>query len=76
MITGFLSFIACIYNSDCGTCKNFGNKETEKVIKSLQIENTVINFTKKHSVIDTTIENELNVLEALTIVAKFEVWTD
>ena len=51
-------------------------KETEKEIKSLQIKNTFINFTKKHSIIDTTIENRLNVLEALTIVAKFEIWTD
>lgn len=47
-------------------------KVKQKISGQFKTENTAVNFAKIRSVIDTTIKNGLNVLEALTIVAKFE----
>lgn len=47
-------------------------KVKQKISGQFKTEQTALNFAKIRSVIDTTIKNGLNILEALTIVAKFE----
>jgi transposase len=47
-------------------------KVKQKISGQFKIEQAAQNFAKIRSVIDTTIKNGLNVLEALTLIAKFE----
>jgi transposase len=47
-------------------------KVKQKISGQFKVENAAQNFAKIRSVIDTTIKNGLNVLEALVIIAKFE----
>jgi len=47
-------------------------KVKQKISGQFKVERAAQNFAKIRSVIDTTIKNDLNVLEALAIVAKFE----
>ncbi len=47
-------------------------KVKQKISGQFKVEQAAKNFAKIRSVIDTTIKNGLNVLEALAIIAKFE----
>ncbi|MBC7557683.1 MAG: transposase [Chryseobacterium sp.] len=46
-------------------------KVKPKISGLLKVEQTALNFAKIRPIIDTTIKNRLNVLQALGIVAKF-----
>jgi len=47
-------------------------KVKQKISGQFKVKSTAQNFAKIRSVIDTTIKNQLNVLQALTLIAKFE----
>jgi transposase len=47
-------------------------KVKQKISGQFKIVQAAQNFAKIRSVIDTTIKNELNVLQALSLIAKFE----
>ena len=47
-------------------------KVKQKISGQFKVEQAAQNFAKIRSIIDTTIKNGLNILQALTIVAKFE----
>jgi len=47
-------------------------KVKQKISGQFKVEKAAQNFAKIRSVIDTTIKNQLNVLQALTLIAKFE----
>jgi transposase len=47
-------------------------KVKQKISRQFKIEQAAQNFAKIRSVIDTTIKNGLNVLEALTPITKFK----
>lgn len=47
-------------------------KVKQKISGQFKTEQTALNFAKIRSVIDTTIKNGLNVLQALTMISKFE----
>jgi transposase len=48
-------------------------KVKQKISGQFKIEKTAQNFAQIRSVIDTTIKNGLNVLDALNLIAKLEV---
>ncbi len=50
-------------------------KVKQKISGQFKIKQAAQNFAKIRSVIDTTIKNGLNVLEALTLIAKFKIKT-
>ena len=47
-------------------------KVKQRISGQFKVEQTALNFAKIRSIIDTTIKNRINVLQALGIVAKFE----
>ena len=53
-------------------------KVKQKISGQFKVEQAAKNFAKMQSVIDTTLKNSLNVLEALVIIAifEFELQTD
>ena len=50
-------------------------KVKQKISRQFKVEQAAQNFAKLRSVIDTTIKNGLNVLEALTLIAKLDLQT-
>mgnify|MGYP002795042342 FL=1 len=50
-------------------------KVKQKISGQFKVEQAAQNFAKLRSVIDTTIKNGLNVLEALTLIAKLDLQT-
>lgn len=48
-------------------------KVKQKISGQFKVEKAAQNFAKIRSVIDTTLKNNLNILQALTIVAKFKI---
>jgi transposase len=50
-------------------------KMKQKISGQFKEENTAQNFAKISSVIDTTIKNGLNILEALALITKFNFQT-
>jgi len=50
-------------------------KVKQKISGQFKVEHAAQNFAKIRSVIDTTIKNGLNVLEALALIAKFDLQT-
>lgn len=48
-------------------------KVKQKISGQFKIQQAAQNFAKIRSIIDTTIKNEMNLLEALKLIAKFEV---
>ena len=51
-------------------------KVKQKISGQFKQEKTAQNFAKKRSVIDTTLKNGLNVLDALSLISKFGVQTN
>ncbi|MCF6307542.1 MAG: IS66 family transposase, partial [Flavobacteriaceae bacterium] len=47
-------------------------KVKQKISGQFKIQKSAKNFAKIRSVIDTTIKNGMNVLESLSLIAKFE----
>ncbi|MCF6307029.1 MAG: transposase, partial [Flavobacteriaceae bacterium] len=47
-------------------------KVKQKISGQFKIQKSAQNFAKIRSVIDTTIKNGMNVLESLSLIAKFE----